>query len=388
MPVRKRTWKSKQGTPQSVWMVDFVFKRPDGTTVRIRERSSVNTKEGAKEYERLRREVLLNPPPPPVKAAPTLNEFAETFMVYSRNNNKPSSVVAKEGILEVHLKPAFGDTPLNEISLEKIEAYKAAKIAGTGPIGGEAVAAYTARTGAAPAARPLSAKSVNNHLLVLKKMFSLAVEMGKLDKFPKVKQLKLPPSEFEFLTFEETPRFLAVVPREDYALALFALRSGLRLGEILELKWEDLDLVTGRVRVRRSIWRGEVTTPKSGRPREVPLSKETIAVLQSHRHLRGPYVFCYDNGDALTHDSPQVKKLAERACKKAGLAKRLVFHDLRHTFASHLVMRGVPIKVVQELLGHADIQTTLRYAHLSPDMKNDAVNVLDKPVPSGKEGQA
>lgn len=83
----------------------------------------------------------------------------------------------------------------------------------------------------------------------------------------------------------------------------------------------------------------------------MPLSDEAIAVLRAHRHLKGPYVFCEADGARLTHS--RVKDVVPRACARAGLAKRLTTHDLRHTFASHLVMRGVALKAVQELLGHA-----------------------------------
>jgi integrase len=259
-------------------------------------------------------------------------------------------------VLREHLVPAFGKRRLDPIGPADVEAFKARKL----------------KEGQA-------AKSVNNHLCVLRKLLNLAVEWGELPHAPCVKPLRVPHADFQFLTFEETERFLRAAAPEWKAFLTTALKTGLRVGELLALRWEDLDLVAGRLVVRRTLWRDQEGTPKGGRTREVPLSDEAVAVLKAHRHLQGPYVFCEADGTRLTHT--RVKDVVPRACTRAGLAKRLTTHDLRHTFASHLVMRGVALKAVQELLGHATIDMTMRYAHLSPDVKGDAVQLLDRPAP-------
>jgi integrase len=163
-----------------------------------------------------------------------------------------------------------------------------------------------------------------------------------------------------------------------------ALKTGLRVGELLALKWEDLDLVAGKLVVRRTLWNGQEGMPKGGRQRVVPLSHETVDVLKAYRHLRGPYVFCDEGGGRLTHSV--VKDVVPSTCRRAGLGKRITTHGLRHTFASHLIMRGASLKAVQELLGHESIEMTLRYAHLTPDVKREAVQLLDESVaPSGHQ---
>ena len=152
----------------------------------------------------------------------------------------------------------------------------------------------------------------------------------------------------------------------------------MRVGELLALKWQDCDLLAGRLVVRRSLWNGIEGSPKGGRTREVPLNEVALSTLKSLRHLRGQYVFCKEDGARLSHS--EVKSIVPLVCHRAGLLKRLTMHGLRHTFASHLVMRGVALKAVQELLGHATIDMTLRYAHLSPDVKRDAVRLLEPPA--------
>jgi integrase len=361
MAPRKRSWKSPDGSKQSAWMVDFVFKFPDGSTTRIRERSPINTKNGAIEFERLRKEALLKGPPP--KQAPTFNEFVPDFLTEATNNNKASSVHSKRVLLNAHLQPFFGAMRLDEITAAKVETYKAEKLAAG-----------------------LAAKSINNHLIVLKRALSIAVERELLTVAPKVKKLKLPPQSFEFLDFDEADRFVAATTPEWRTFVITALKTGLRLGELLELKWSDLDLVTGNVFVRRNIWRGIVDLPKGGRTREVPMSTDLVVALKAHRHLKGDYVFCYADGKPYTHDCRDIKRLARVVCKKAGLAKVITIHDWRHSFASHLVMRGVPLAAVSSYLGHADISTTMIYAHLSPTARREWVQMLDAPsVTKGKE---
>ncbi|MEM6296111.1 MAG: site-specific integrase, partial [Myxococcota bacterium] len=152
--------------------------------------------------------------------------------------------------------------------------------------------------------------------------------------------------------------------------------TGLRHGEMRALEWSDIDLKVGRLVVRRSVARGKVGTPKNGRAREVSLSQTAVAALVRHRHLN-KLVFCNPDGSMLTRH--QGKKQLSKAVRLSGIAKENVtWHDLRHTFASHLVMRGAQLKAVQELMGHATIDMTMRYSHLCPSIKRDAVALLDQ----------
>jgi integrase len=162
-------------------------------------------------------------------------------------------------------------------------------------------------------------------------------------------------------------------------MVVLALHTGLRIGELRALRWDDVDLVSGKLHVRRSVYRADsIGPPKSGQAREVPLNSVALRVLRGHRHLRGPLVFCRADGAFLGETEPY-EPLAG-FCRRAGL-RTVAFHTLRHTFAPHLVMRGKPMNTVQELLGHATIEMTMRYAHLSPDVRRDAVESLTEAAP-------
>ncbi|MCB9556628.1 MAG: site-specific integrase [Deltaproteobacteria bacterium] len=209
-------------------------------------------------------------------------------------------------------------------------------------------------------------------------MLRYAEETEVIVRAPRVKLIRAPQAEFDFLDFDEAERLLRTAATHEpewYVMLLTALRTGLRFGELCELRWDDVDLVSGRLRVRRNFTYGAVTTPKNGRPREVPLSPQLIEALKRHRHLNS-LVFCKADGGRRIHRRADVA--IKRICRRAGLRK-IGWHVLRHTMASHLVMRGRSLKEVQELLGHSDLTMTLRYAHLSPAAKQEAVATLDSP---------
>ena len=137
--------------------------------------------------------------------------------------------------------------------------------------------------------------------------------------------------------------------------------------------------VRNGVRLR---WKGIAGLPKGGRARTVDLPQSLVDALKAYRHLKGPYVFCQPDGTALTPGL--LTWPLHRALRRAGIARdqgRIGWHDLRHSYGSHLAMRGVPLKVIQELMGHASMEMTLKYAHLSPETKQNAVQVLDQPAP-------
>ena len=350
---REKRRDGKTGAVRGFWFVDFVFEHPDGRHERIRKVSPVQTRRGAEQYERELRQALLDGFRKERKETPRFAAFAQEFLeVYAATNNKFSTLTAKKSAFKHHLLPAFGRSRLDEIGMRDIEAYKAKKLA-----------------------EGLKPKSLNNHLTILRKALSVAVDWELLSHVPKVRWLKGPHPEFDFLTFDEAERFLEAADPEWRPMFTLALRTGLRIGELRALRWDDVDLVAGRLVVRRCDWRGHVGTPKSGRNRELPLSGDVLAALKAQRHLRGELVFCAEGGRAWKEN--ECKWPIWRACKKAGLRK-ISWHVLRHTFASHLVMKGVPLKAVQELMGHATIEMTLRYSHLSPEVGRGAVQLLDR----------
>lgn len=355
MSVRQRKWTDKTGKVQTAWVVDVVFALPNGSEKRVTKTSPVNTRLGALEYERqLRGELLAGTYKQEQVKCITLAEFEAQFMEHATNNNKASQQKTKRDILRKHLIPAFGALKLDEITAEKVESYKAQKLK-----------------------EDLKAKTVNNQLGVLHKALSLAVKWEKLAKMPEFEWLDEDEAAFDFLTFEEADRLVSAFDPRWKNMAIVALNTGLRLGELSALQWDAIDLQVGRLRVIRNVYRRTVGKPKGGKSREVPLNQKAIEALKDQRkRVVGPTrVFLNGQNNPIdTYNGPS--DWIARACRQAGL-RNVGWHVLRHTFASHLVMRGVSLKAVQELLGHATLEMTMRYAHLAPSIKADAVALLD-----------
>ena len=358
MSVRKRA----KGDGQ--WFTDVVI-RVNGVKVREREACGpeVRTRAQALAVESERRSAMLaaRAAPPPSKARLTFAEHVEDVMrLHAAVNNKHSERTSKRRIFDLHLVPAFGPMALEDIGDLEVAAFKASKLK---PSAGE----------------PLTAKTVNNLLTVLRKSLALAVDWKRLRALPSIKFLRTAKPTIAFFTFEEAPRLLeGADPGPWRAMILCGLRAGLRQSELLELRWEDVDLARMVVHVRRAIYDGVIDTPKGGRSRDVPMSDELVTALRTlPSRFAGGLLWPGEGGRNLKRG--EAKWPLYRACMRAGL-RRVGWHVLRHTFASHLVMRGVPLKAVQELLGHEDIATTMRYAHLSPQAMLEAVNVVGNVV--------
>jgi integrase len=353
---------------RSGWEVDIRVTLPDQSEHRLRRKAPVASKSAAQRWgedrERLWYQELTRPQSPETQKeeVPTLRTFWPRFLEgHARaNRQKPSGIASKEMIARVHLLPQLGDRPLDGISTERVQRLKAT---------------LTTR---AP-------KTVNNVLTVLNTVLKRAVEWGLIERMPcAVRLLPVPPPSAPFRDFEEFERLVEAARKrgkDAYLIVLLGGEAGLRRGEITALDWGDVDLKKRQVCVKRSVWKGHTELPKGGRLRYVPLTQRLTAALQVSRHLRGPLVFCDREGKPLNEKI--IADHVDRPARATKLNHRGV-HVLRHTFCSHLVMRGAPARAIQELAGHADLRTTQRYMHLSPAALDAAIRLLDAPtvVPS------
>ncbi|WP_255215657.1 site-specific integrase [Pseudenhygromyxa sp. WMMC2535] len=236
------------------------------------------------------------------------------------------------------------------------------------------------------------AHTVNKALSTLSTMLKCAILLGLIPagSLPTIKRLKPKSSPRDFWGFDEYARLIdATATPVERVGVLLGGDAGLRWGEIRGLHWDSVDFDRGVLIVRRSLWRGVLDVPKNGKSREVPMTARLCEALEAlSGQGSGPYVLC--RAMVSTHRAAPEHPVGQqwllqrlrRLCSAAKV-KRRGPHTLRHTFCSHLAMRGIPARVIQELAGHASLMTTECYMHLAPGLTHAAIASLEAPPPVG-----
>ena len=222
-------------------------------------------------------------------------------------------------------------------------------------------------------AEGMADNSVNIELGFLRTAYNMAIEDGKAKTNPVLSKFfaKVNNQRVRYLTDEEETLLRGQMDPADWPKVALALHTGLRQGNLFRLGWTDVNFDAGIITARRS---------KSGEDYHVPMNDEVRAILQAlPSRLRSPWVFPSESGKTPLDPKNFVHRVFMPALKRAKI-QNFHWHDARHTFASRLVMKGVDLRTVQELMGHKTTAMTLRYSHLSPAHKLEAVQRLTSPT--------
>ncbi|MFX0198639.1 MAG: tyrosine-type recombinase/integrase [Candidatus Hodarchaeota archaeon] len=280
--------------------------------------------------------------------------FDDMVKLFLRDHSQPNKRSYRDDIYRVkRLLDTFGGKALSEISTQDIERFKARL------------------------AREVSPATVNRHLTLLKTILNKAVEWGKTEANPAkgVKLFRENNQRVRFLSDDEEVKLEPVFPSKYWHLVEFAIHTGMRKSEMFNLRWTDINFQTRVITIPRS---------KSGEMRHIPMNDRIVEILRGlPSRMKGEWVFPSLTGTTPMGGDNFTKRVFDPTLKKAGI-EDFRWHDLRHTFASRLVMKGNDLTTVRELMGHKDIKMTLRYSHLSPAHKMSAVQSL---IQSKKEGQ-
>ncbi len=283
----------------------------------------------------------------------TVKELLERYLRdHSKPNKAPKTHLCDLSRVQ-HLIRAFGDLTLKEIRPSLIAAYKSKRRA----------------DGAA-------AKTINNELTLLGHAFQLAVKEWEWvadNPVQRVSKEKVHNLIERWLTAEEEQRLLAASPVWLQEIIVFAVNTGLRQSEILNLQWGQVDLF------RRTI---TLLEQKNGGRDTLPVNAKALDVLKARAKVRSFKTDCvFFNGAGNRMDARDLLRVFYPAMRKADV-KRFRFHDLRHTFATRLVQAGVDIYTVQKLGRWKTISMVMRYAHHHPESLRAGVEILDR-IPAG-----
>ncbi|OGG47814.1 MAG: hypothetical protein A3F84_12795 [Candidatus Handelsmanbacteria bacterium RIFCSPLOWO2_12_FULL_64_10] len=355
-----------------VWIGVHRIRRllPDKRTAELLEKD-LKVKEARGEYLGIRE----------VKAV-TFEAFSRDYLEYARTNLSPGRYDLVESVNRVALVPFFGPRYLKDITPKLVEDFKTEQ------------------------AKRIKPSSVNEYLSILRAMFTLAVKWGHVKENPArhVKWLTVDAVEPPSLSAEESNRLLEVCRegRNLYTFTALGLNTGMRVGEILNLTWADVDLRRRIVKVRPKTEAGEVKAwrVKTGDLRDIPVNDALADVLSRHprRLLKpekqgedakaSPYVLVAPDGGPYTREA--MRLALEKAGKRAGLSIHVHPHLLRHTFGTTLAASGVDLDTIRRLMGHTDITMTMRYLHSAPNRLAGAVENLPfgRPIAQNLDSRA
>ncbi len=357
------------------WIIDFRYLNPSGKRVRFRHRSSAASKACAEAEERRFRnlaaetgrpipELAVTESVPEKQDVVTFSRVTKEYLgAYADSRLKPSTRRGYAKVLMAILVPHFGELTIDEIGLREVSEFDARR-----------------------KAKKRRNATRRNYLVVLRSVLRFAVEMGYIDSMPRLPTLPKVKKQIREVMSEAAFRhILDGCYRLEHQIPIaLAGRAGLRAGECRGLRWTDVNLNEGYLVVRQSVCHGEVSTPKSGNERKVPLLPEVQDLLEKvPRNWRKGLVALSTAGTPWSEYA--MATAFKRVCKRID-QDGWRFHDLRHFFVTSWLRAGVPPHVVQAIAGHADLKTTDNYAHATDADLESAVQVIlgTRRAPSAK----
>lgn len=335
------------------WRWRRTIKLPTGKTKRGSGTPEINTRAAALEAEHAWIDLELKGKPTKVGETPTLQAIKDDYLDHLAMHRSPSLRANRESTFKAHLLPWFGPMRLDAITPAEVDAFKKAQLEKVDD-------------------EKLAPNTINNHVMSLTNALRWAHGRGLLPVVPKVEFLpRGSADDVEHLEADQLATVIASLAGDLRTMVIVAAYVGLRAGEMLALRWTDIDLARGRVRVKHNTYRGVDRPPKNKKARTVPLCRTAIEALKAHQHELGPLVFCHDDGSPIPYATALWR--LQNATELTG------WHVLRHTFGTRLSTAGVPLKAIQEWLGHASIKTTMVYAHYSPVLDSQ-IHLLDAPT--------
>jgi site-specific recombinase XerD len=281
-----------------------------------------------------------------------LPDFLTEYLIHSKTNKSPSTLRLEKGISKT-IQSYFGNILMRTIDNHGLEGYKTSRVS-----------------------KGLKPSSINREIMAIKYMLKKAKDWKYIEHIPDIKLLKVPNRPVQYLSVEEIESLINHSSIWLKPMIIVLRNTGMRIGELLNLRLSDIDLSRGYIMVRSS---------KTNNYRVIPINNELSPLLHflannyiaprsmkinKRMDIHNEYLFCHSNGSKFKYIQTSFKN----ACKQAGIKANI--HMIRHSFASHLVMNGVDLVSIKELLGHSSINTTMIYSHISNEHKVNTVSKL------------